>query len=166
MTQVSDRIEKKIQLNAPREKVWQAIIDPRQFGSWFGVRFEEGPFEVGTLTVGRITPTTVDPEVARLQKPFEGTPFHIVVDRIEQMTRFAFRWHPFAADEAPEGEPTTLVEFALADCHLGTELTITETGFDALPEGRREEAFANNAGGWEHQAHLLEKYLLGAGEDG
>jgi len=160
MTQVSDRIEKKVQLNAPREKVWRAIIDPRQFGSWFGVRFGEGRFEVGTLTVGRITPTTVDPEVARLQKPFEGTPFQIVVEYIEEMARFAFRWHPASADQNFDpDEPTTLVEFALADCHLGTELTITETGFDALPDERREEAFANNAGGWEHQAHLLEKYL-------
>jgi uncharacterized protein YndB with AHSA1/START domain len=160
MFQVSDRIEKKVQLKAPREKVWRAIIDPRQFGSWFGVRFEDGPFEVGTLTVGRMTPTSVDPEVASLQKPFEGMPFQIVVERIEEMARFAFRWHPFAADESPAAdEPTTLVEFALADCHLGTELTITESGFDALPDERRAEAYANNEGGWEHQAHLLAKYL-------
>jgi uncharacterized protein YndB with AHSA1/START domain len=161
MFQVSDRIEKKVQLTAPREKVWQAIIDPRQFGSWFGVRFEEGPFEVGTLTVGRMTPTTVDADVARLQEPFEGMPFQIVVERIEEMARFAFRWHPFAADQDfnPD-EPTTLVEFTLADSHLGTELTITESGFDALPDSRRAEAYANNEGGWEHQARLLEKYLV------
>ncbi len=161
MIQVSDRIEKRIHLPAPRDRVWRAIIDPREFGRWFGVRFEEGPFEVGTLTVGRMTPTTVDAEVARMQKPYEGQPFEIVVDRIEEMARFAFRWHPYATEPGYDygAEPTTRVEFALADSHLGTELTITESGFDALPEPRRASAYAANEGGWEHQVHLLEKYL-------
>jgi uncharacterized protein YndB with AHSA1/START domain len=158
MTQVSDRIEKTVQLNAPREKVWQAIIDPRQFGSWFGASFEEPTFEVGTLTVGQIRPTTVDPEVARMQEPYEGMPLEMLVERIEPQKRFAFRWHP-SATETKEAEPLTLVEFVLADQGLGTQLTITESGFDALPEARRAKAFESNNEGWEHQARLLEKYL-------
>ena len=66
MTQVTDRIEKSIHLKAPRDKVWRAIIEPEQFGSWFGVRIEEGPFEVGTLTVGQITPVDVQGWLANL----------------------------------------------------------------------------------------------------
>jgi hypothetical protein len=78
----TDRIEKRGLLRAPRERVWRAISDSSQFGSWFGVEFE-GPFVAGSRMIGRIVPTTVDAEVARSQKPYEGTPFEITVDRIE-----------------------------------------------------------------------------------
>jgi len=60
----TDRIEKKIVLRAPLERVWQAISDSKRFGSWFGVDFE-GPFQAGTRLRGRIMPTNVDPEVAK-----------------------------------------------------------------------------------------------------
>ena len=39
----TDRIEKKVLLHAPCERVWQAISDSARFGSWFGVAFD-GPF--------------------------------------------------------------------------------------------------------------------------
>ena len=42
----TDRIEKKILLRAPRERVWRAISDAKEFGSWFGVVFE-GHFAEG-----------------------------------------------------------------------------------------------------------------------
>jgi hypothetical protein len=77
------------------------------------------------------------------------------------MRRLAFRWHPFAIDGGTDysEEPTTLVTFALTDVEGGTLLTITESGFDQLPPSRRDEAFKANAGGWEHQSRLIEKYL-------
>ena len=65
----TDRIEKRIILRAPRERVWQAISDSKQFGSWFGVAFD-GPFVEGTRLTGRIAPTTVDVEIAKLQQPY------------------------------------------------------------------------------------------------
>ncbi len=36
MSSGTDRIEKKVVLRAPRERVWRAICDAKQFGSWFG----------------------------------------------------------------------------------------------------------------------------------
>lgn len=66
-----DRIEKRVLLLVPRERVWRAIGDSREFGSWFGVEFD-GPFAAGARMTGRIVPTTVDPEVAAQQKPYEG----------------------------------------------------------------------------------------------
>jgi hypothetical protein len=56
-------------------------------------------------------------------------------------------------------EPTTLVEFKLADKDGGTELTIVESGFDAIPESRRTKAFASNASGWESQTRRIAAYL-------
>lgn len=155
----TDQIVKQSLLKAPREKVWRAISEATAFGAWFGMEFD-GPFALGPLT-GRIRPTQVDPEVAKLQEPHSGKEFQIVIAAIDPPTRFAFRWHPFAIDPNYDysQEPMTLVTFTLADAEGGTQLTITESGFDQLPLARRAQAFRANDGGWSHQARLLGKYL-------
>ncbi len=157
---VSDRIEKKIVLRAPRARVWRAISDAREFGAWFGVAFE-GPFVAGEAMKGKMVPTKVDEDVAKMQKPHEGKPFDCTVDRIEPEHHFSFRWHPFAIEPGVDysKEPTTLVVFELTDLDGGTLLTITESGFDRVPLARRAAAFAANDGGWTHQGLLVAKYL-------
>lgn len=156
----TDRIEKKVLLRASRDRVWHAISDSAQFGSWFGMEFD-GPFIAHTRLTGRIIPTTVDPETAKLQQPYAGKPVEIVVDRIEPMRRFAFRWHPFAINPQVDysKEPMTLILFELADVADGILLTITESGFDKIPLERRALAFAADEGGWEKQTQLIRKYL-------
>ena len=158
----TDRIEKKIVLRAPRERVWNAISDAKQFGTWFGVEFD-GPFVAGAHMKGRMTPTKVDREVAKMQEPYAGKAFDCTIDRIEPMTLFSFRWHPFAIDPDVDysKEPTTLVVFQLEEVAGGTQLTITETGFDKVPLERRAKAFAANDGGWTKQIELVLKYLEG-----
>ena len=159
----TDRIEKKVLLRAPRERVWHAISDAKQFGTWFGVEFD-GPFVAGAAMTGRMTPTKVDPEVARMQEPYAGKTFDCTIDRIEPMSLFSFRWHPFAIDPKVDysKEPTTLVMFQLDEAPGGTQLTITESGFDKIPLERRAKAFAANDGGWTKQLELIAKYVDGA----
>ncbi len=161
----TDCIEKKILLKATRERVWQAISDSARFGAWFGVEFE-GPFVVGAWLTGRIAPTKVAPEVAKLQEPAAGMAFRVLVEHIESQTRFAFRWHPFAIDPDYDysKEPTTLVSFVLAETEGGILLTITESGFDNIPSARRAQAFESNNVGWAHQTKLIEKYLALQGQ--
>jgi uncharacterized protein YndB with AHSA1/START domain len=156
----TDRIEKKILLRAPRERVWKAISDSKQFGSWFGVAFD-GSFSEGARLNGKIVPTTVDAKVAAMQKPYAGMPFEFVVERIEPMHRISFRWHPFAVEPGVDysNEPMTLIVFELEEVPGGTQLTITESGFDRIPLERRAKAFESNEGGWEMQTKLIEKYL-------
>jgi uncharacterized protein YndB with AHSA1/START domain len=156
----TDRIEKNVLLHAPRERVWRAISDSKEFGSWFGVELD-GPFVAGARMTGRIVPTTVDPEVARGQEPYRGRTFELTVDRVQPMRLFSFRWHPFAVEPGVDysKEPTTLVEFELEEVPGGTMLTITESGFDRIPLARRAQAFASNEQGWAAQSRLIEKYL-------
>ena len=80
----SDRIQKKIVLRAPLARVWSAISDARQFGAWFGLEVD-GPFVAGKPIKGVMRPTTVDPEVAKLQEPHTGKPFQILVETVEPM---------------------------------------------------------------------------------
>ena len=160
MASSTDRIEKSVLLRAPRECVWRAISDSKQFGRWFGVQFD-GPFVAGASIVGKMVPTTVDAEVAKSQEPYKGYRFEFAVDRVEPMRLFSFRWHPFAVDSGGDysKEPTTLVAFQLDEVPDGTKLTVTESGFDQIPIERRAKAFAANEGGWAAQMKLIEKYL-------
>jgi uncharacterized protein YndB with AHSA1/START domain len=164
VSSTNDRIEKKILLRAPQARVWEAISDSKRFGTWFGVEFD-GPFVPGTHMVGRIMPTKVDPEVARMQEPHTGKAFECTIERIEPMRLFSFRWHPFAVEPNFDysKEPTTLVEFVLGESAGGTLLTITESGFDQIPLERRATAFVKNQEGWTKQGELIEKYLASAG---
>lgn len=156
----TDRIVKQILLNAPRERVWRAISDAKQFGAWFGMAFD-APFAPGAKITGKLMPTQVDAEVAESQEPYAGMAFDFVIDRIEPMDVFSFRWHPYAIDPDADysQEPMTTIVFELKDEAGGTRLTITESGFDAIPLARRAEAFAANEGGWEAQTMLIAKYL-------
>src|SRR6188768_3438531 len=167
MTSSTDRIEKQVLLSAPRERVWAAVSDAQQFGTWFGVRFD-GPFVAGALLTGRITPTQVDAEIAKAQEPHAGKAFEWTVERIEPMRLISFRWHPFAIepDFDYSQEPTTLVTFELEEAADGTKLTISESGFDRIPLERRLKAFAANEQGWQAQAQLIAKYLAGPASAG
>lgn len=152
MTQTStDRIEKKIQLRAPRSKVWRAITDAKEFGAWFRVRLE-GPFAVGKTTRGRIT-----------HPGYEHVTMAVTVERVEPETLFSYRWHPYAVDPKVDysSETPTLVEFKLEDKDGGTLLTVVESGFDKVPAGRRDEAFRMNERGWEGQLGNIQRHVAG-----
>lgn len=137
----TDRIEKHAVLKAPRARVWRAIADSQEFGTWFRMAFD-GPFVEGKTVRGRVTYPGYE--------HVEGD-LHIV--RIQPESYFAYRWHPYAVDPAVDysSEPTTLVEFTLEDAGAHTALTIVESGFDQIPAHRRAEAYRMNDGGWTGQ---------------
>jgi uncharacterized protein YndB with AHSA1/START domain len=145
----TDRIEKKIHLKAPRTRVWQALADAEQFGAWFGVKLES-PFAPGARVRGKMT-----------VRAYEGKPLELTVERLEPEHLFSYRWHPYAVDPSVDysSEPTTLVEFHLEEAAGGTQLTVVESGFDALPAARRAEAFRMNDGGWTVQIKNIERYV-------
>jgi uncharacterized protein YndB with AHSA1/START domain len=159
---MSDQIQKVTVLKAPRERVWKAVSEAKQFGAWFGVDFD-GEFKPGAQMVGKMRPTQADAEVAKRQEAYAGRKFEFWVEAIEPMDRITFRWHPYAIqpDVDYSNEPKTTIVFQLEDAPggNGTKLTITESGFDQIPLHRRAEAFKMNTGGWEAQAKLIEKYV-------
>lgn len=149
--QTTDRIEKRIQLRAPRARVWRAIADAGEFGSWFGMKLD-GAFAAGATIRGRIT-----------IPGYEHVTVDMQVERIEPERYFAYRWHPYAIDPKVDysSEPTTLVEFRLEEIAGGggTAVTIVESGFDRIPLARRAEAYRMNEQGWAGQAKKLAAYV-------
>lgn len=156
---MSDKIEKTATLKAPLAKVWTAISDSSAFGAWFGMTID-GPFVEGQTVNGAIAKTQVDDEIASQQEPYVGMRCDLMIERIVPPRLLAFRWHPGADPDTGPNAPTTLVTFELEEVAGGTRLTITESGFDALPPERRAKAFAENEGGWEAQLGLIGKYLM------
>lgn len=148
----TDRIVTTVELRAPLARVWRAVADAREFGAWFRVALE-GPFAPGRPVRGRI-----------LHPGFEKVPFEAVVERMEPERLFSFRWHPYAVSEGVDysKEPTTLVEFAFEKTAQGTRLTVTESGFDALPAHRRDQAFRMNEGGWVAQLENVARHVAQA----
>jgi uncharacterized protein YndB with AHSA1/START domain len=149
---VTDRIEKRILLRAPRSRVWRALTDAAEFGSWFGVKLES-PFTPGATVRGRIT-----------HPGYDHLTMEVIVERVEPEEYFSYRWHPYAVDAKVDysSEPTTLVEFRLDEAAHGTVLTIVESGFDRIPLARRAEAFRMNDGGWTAQAQNIERHVAGS----
>jgi uncharacterized protein YndB with AHSA1/START domain len=159
----TDRIEKKILLRAPRARVWRALTDSAEFGAWFGIKFD-APFQPGAAMRGKIVGTTVDAEVAQMQKQHSDIAFDIVIERIEPERLFSFRWHPHAVEPGIDyaAEPMTLVSFTLEEVADGVMLTVVESGFDKIPLARRAKAFTANEQGWGIVATLIDKYLAHA----
>ena len=153
-------IEKQIQVPAPLTRVWRALTDPAEFEAWFGMRLS-GPLVPGARVPCAIVGTTVDPEVAKAQQQHSGVPYEITVDSVVPRQLFSFRWHPAAVDHDVDysAEPVTLVSFALQENATGVLVSLTESGFDQIPEPRRNVAYSANNQGWTIMLSLLERYL-------
>jgi uncharacterized protein YndB with AHSA1/START domain/uncharacterized damage-inducible protein DinB len=145
----TDRIEKVVNLDAPRPRVWRALTDVRQFNAWFGSALT-GLFMPGTEVSGKLT-----------SRRFEHVTITLWIETMEPERLFSFRWHPYAIEPGVDysAEPTTLVSFTLEDAAGGTRLTIVESGFDAIPASRRVTAFDMDSAGWDGQAKNIQKFL-------
>lgn len=144
-----DQIERTIEIKAPVSRVWRALTDHREFGQWFRVELD-GPFVPGGLSTGLMT-----------YPGFEGWPWRALVECMEPERLFSFRWHDYDAEVGSNiaDQPTTLVEFRLAATPNGSRLTITESGFEALPDPRRFAVLRDNAEGWTIQARNLAAHV-------
>lgn len=145
----TDRIEKNVTLRAPRARVWRALTASSEFGQWFQVKIQD-PFTPGATVRGQITHPGYEHVVMEMQ-----------IERMEPERYFSYRWHPYAIERGVDysAEPTTLVEFTLADADGGTRLTIVESGFDRIPAARRAEAFRMNDNGWTGQLKNIERHV-------
>ena len=147
----TDRLERSIHIKAPRARVWRALADAAEFGSWFGVKLEQQSFVAGEAVRGHIT-----------HPGYEQLRFEAQVERVEPEELLSFYWHPYAVDPAVDytQEAPTLVTFTLEDDpEHGTRLTVVESGFDKLPPQRRDEAFRMNSLGWDAQVINIARHV-------
>jgi uncharacterized protein YndB with AHSA1/START domain len=145
-----NQIERVINLNASVERVWIAITDHNEFGSWFRLSLHS-TFKVGEVTHGEVT-----------FPGHEGLPFWARVEVMEEPHRFSFVWpmdETVQPDDQRLDEKSTLVEFILEPSSNGSKLTIRESGFKKLPEDKRMQAFRDNEGGWDAQTQNIRDFV-------
>ncbi|MDO8909907.1 MAG: SRPBCC family protein [Pseudohongiella sp.] len=146
-----DQIVKTVDIKAPVARVWQALTDYQQFGEWFRVKLNE-PFSPGSRSTGVTT-----------YPGYEGHQWFATIETMEHESLFSFRWNHdnIEAGLPPEQQPTTHVEFKLEKTGTGTRLTITESGFAALPESKRGAIMRGNTEGWNIQSQNISDYVTG-----
>ena len=143
-----DTITRDVHINADPQSVWDALADAKEFGQWFHVALD-GPFVVGETTTGKMT-----------YPGHEGVPWVTVTDVMEPPKKFVFRWPncPPGEEEKPDTVWLT-VTFLLEPKDGGTLVTVTETGFAALPEDKRVSMLRSNSEGWEIQTKNLKNHV-------
>ena len=141
----TDRIERTIVLRAPRSRVWRALTDAQEFGSWFRARIE-GSFAVGQSVHAQST-----------YPGHEDARWEMRIEDMEPERLFAFRWP--GGDATQDPAEWNRVEFRLEDASGGTRLTLVESGFDRLPSERRAQALRDNEGGWTAQMENIAKHV-------
>jgi uncharacterized protein YndB with AHSA1/START domain len=68
----TDRIERSVQIDAPRSRVWRALANAEEFGNWFGANLKGQAFAPGQRVQGPIT-------IAG----YEHIVFDVVIERVE-----------------------------------------------------------------------------------
>lgn len=128
------RIERDVDIEAPVEVVWRTITEPDQISRWFADRVELD------LRAGGRGYLAFGEE--------KGTA--IVVETVDEPTRFAFWWNR-PQDDDPTPDNSVLVEFTLtATGPERTNLRVVETGMERLAwsEGDKESYAEDHTGGW------------------
>lgn len=147
---INDWIEKQTALKAPPSRVWRALIDRTEFGTWFGVKLPAGRFTPGETVSGNIT-----------YPGYEHLVMEVVVESVEPERLLSYRWHPYAVDPDFDysAEPMTLVELTLEERDGGAILRVVESGFGQIPASRRARAYEMNEGGWAEQMKNVERHV-------
>lgn len=134
-------VERSIWINAPRERVWKAITTSEQIRQWWGDYWEITALEVGaTIKFGEPADLMLA-TVAVADSPRE----------------FKIQWPP--QEQYHDIEMFTI--FMLAEENGGTRVTVTETGFEALPDDIRQKRIDSTASGYEKVLAGLRAFVEG-----
>jgi uncharacterized protein YndB with AHSA1/START domain len=135
-------VERSVLINAPRERVWKAITDPAQLEQWYAPGC---PWEIPALQVGatvKFHNTYTDIQLATIE----------VLDPLKQLT---LRWQ---LDPAHPGI-TLLNSFLLEEENGNTRVTVSQAGYESLPDDMREEQLRQDADAYTAIAESLKSYL-------
>lgn len=141
-----DFIEREIDIEASRERVWAVLTDARHVARWSG-----GSAEIDLRPGGE----------ARFGWPGDGS-YRAVVDRVVPPSTFAYRRAKGPGTAGEEGTGT-LVEFSLTEVPAGTLVRVVETGFASLELTEPEQATAAEANvqRWASELAQLKEYAEG-----
>lgn len=135
-------VECSIWIAVLRQLVWRAVTEPNQLEQWYAPGC---PWEIPNLQVGAVVKfynTSTDIQVAKIEV-------------VEPLHRFTLRWQPDPMYPAASSVNTFLVE----DENGGTRVTVTQTGYESLPEDVRQQQIDQDAEAYMAIVESLKAYL-------
>ena len=135
-------VERSVLINRPRQEVWQAITDPAQLEQWYAPGC---PWEIPVLqhdATVKFHNTEADIQLA-------------TIEVVEPLKEFTLRWR---LDPAHPGI-TLLNSFRLQEEDGKTRVTVSQAGYELLPDGMRQEQFRQDAEAYTAIAESLKSYL-------
>jgi uncharacterized protein YndB with AHSA1/START domain len=135
-------VERSIWIAAPRERVWRAITDPKQLDKWYATQFK---WEIPALHVGaKVTFYNSDTDI-----------LHATIEVLDPLREWRLRWDPV------EQGVVLVTTFLLEEENGGTWATITETGYESLPEDQRQQWVDSITSGYTMSMENLKAHVEG-----
>jgi uncharacterized protein YndB with AHSA1/START domain len=145
----TDSIEREVSIEAPIERVWEALTTAESIGTWFGIG----------------VPATIDLRVGGVMVINHGDHgiFKTLIVEVDPPRAFSYRWASAYPDESATETNSTLVEFTLRSAGETTVLRLVESGFDALdiPANLPDASFESHSNGWTGVIKKLAEYVMG-----
>ncbi|MFC8923094.1 SRPBCC domain-containing protein [Cellulosimicrobium sp. NPDC057127] len=137
-------VTRTVHVRASVERVWAALTQEELVSQWFGQRTSLPDLRVGGEgTFG-----------------WDDNPgFAVRIEEYDEPSVFAFRWSE-SAGEALRPDSSTVARFTLVPDGDGTVLTVVETGFEHLADGRA--ALEDHRQGWTSELDELVAVLEAA----
>ena len=128
-------LKRSIWINAPRERVWQAVSIPEQIAAWFapGMTFKNENNIISILMDGQYI------DVAWVE----------VIDPPRELTT------------RPQPDKKTATTYLLEEENGGTRFTVIESSLEALPAEDRANYLERNGSEWEKALGNLNAYIEG-----
>ena len=135
-------VERSIWIAVLRQLAWRAVTEPEQLEQWYA---SGCPWEIPSLQVGaevKFYNTNTDIQFAKIEV-------------VEPPHRFTLRWQPDPMDPA-----TSLVNtFLLEEENGGTRVTVTQTGYESLPDDVRQQQIQQDTDAYTAIVESLKAYL-------
>jgi uncharacterized protein YndB with AHSA1/START domain len=135
-------VERSGLIKVPIERVWHAITDPAQLEQWYapGCPWEIPALEPGATIKFHNTETDIQLATIEVVKPLQ---------------EFTLRWQ---LDPMHPGLTLTNT-FRLEPENGSTRVTVSQSGYESLPDGMREEQLRQDADAYTAIAESLKSYL-------
>ena len=135
-------VERSALINVPIERVWHAITDAAELEQWYAPGC---PWEIPSLQAGatvKFHNTDTDIQLA-------------TIEVLEPLREFTLRWQ---LDPMHPGLTLTN-SFRLEPENGSTRVTISQAGYDSLPEDMRQEQLDQDAAAYTAIVESLKNYL-------
>jgi uncharacterized protein YndB with AHSA1/START domain len=135
-------VERSIWINAPRERVWQAITQDEQIRHWWG----QDDWSIPSVEVGAV-----------IQFGTGDDRMNATIAVVDAPNEFAIEWPP-----QPQYHAIAIItRYVLTEENGGTRVTVTESGFEALPDDIRQKRFDQTAEGYSIVLADLKAFIEG-----